>query len=126
MNTLKTNLINKIKAIKKETVISYISLFKQQLVYKLSKIGRQIYQLPLKLDTIKEDLVITINNYTISSFYYSLEEAELTAIAKYDNKQAYLRGASLDLIVQNLQYAIDEDLFIEDLVRKVEDWKVIN
>lgn len=126
MNTLKTNLINKIKSIKKETVISYISLFKQQLVYKLSKIGRQIYQLPLKLDTIKEDLVITINNYTISSFYYSLEEAELTAIAKYDNKQAYLRGASLDLIVQNLQYAIDEDLFIEDLVRKVEDWKVIN
>lgn len=121
MNTLKTNLINKIKAIKKEDVISYVYLFKQQLVYKLSKIGRQIYQLPLKLDIIKEDLVITINNYTISSFYYSLEEAELTAIAKYDNKQAYLRGASLDLIVQNLQYAIDEDLFIEDLVKKVED-----
>jgi hypothetical protein len=113
MNTLKTNIINKIKAIKKEEVIGYIYLFKQKLVYKLSKIARQIYQLPLKLDIIKEDLVITINNYTISSFYYCLEEAELTAIAKYDNKQANLRGASLDLIVQNLQYAIDEDLFIE-------------
>lgn len=113
MNTLKTNLINKIKSIKKEDVIGYISLFKQELLYKLSKIGRQIYQLPLKLDIIKEDLVITIGDYTITSFYYSLEEAELTAIAKYNNKQVYLRGASLDLIVQNLQYAIDEDLFIE-------------
>ena len=71
MNTLKTNLINKIKAIKKEAVISYISLFKQQLVYKLSKIGRQIYQLPLKLDTIKNDLVITIGDYTISDFGYN-------------------------------------------------------
>jgi hypothetical protein len=113
MNTLKTNLINKIKAIKKQDVIDYIYLFKQELVYKLSKIGRQIYQLPLKLDTIKNDLVITIGDYTISDFGYDNWDSNLNATASYKNKEVNLKGASLDLIVQNLQYAIDEDLFIE-------------